>query len=162
MSQKPNVIVFGPCDPHTRANRPICLILLSRRLKHPQSGPSLLFGSAAGRTPCQCQQIDIDRTHTHLLTPSRPPASTNRRQVFHLSSHYVSPTNPTSACACSSSLIWSLPQVTSGPNSKRSLRIRSSSISKRTSPLRVRRLESALCQRKSRFSPTSSHRRFNL
>lgn len=71
MSQKPNVIVFGPCDPHTRANRPICLISLSRRVKHPQSGPSLLFGSAAGRTPCQCQQIDIDRSHTHSLTPSR-------------------------------------------------------------------------------------------
>jgi hypothetical protein len=38
--------------------------------------------------------------HAPTDAVSRSTASTNRRQVFHSSPHYVSPTNPMSVCVC--------------------------------------------------------------
>jgi len=40
-----------------------------RWLKHPQPGPRWLSGSAAGRTPRQCQRIKIHLNRTHMLKP---------------------------------------------------------------------------------------------
>ena len=77
------------------------------------------------------------RAPTDAVSCSTAP--TNRRQVFHSSSHHVSPTYPMCTYACSLSLTRSLPQVISEQSSKRSSKIRSSSINRRTSQLHVRR-----------------------
>ena len=162
MSQKPNVIVFGPSTLRIGANPPHPSHIVPRWPQHTQPGPRRPFGSATGRTTRQCKRIDIDHPHASANAPSRSIAFANRRQVFHPPPHNVSPINSMPVCTYSISLTRSPSQVISEPNLKRSSRTRSSSISRQTSPLHVRRSKPAPCQPNSRFRLIYSHRWVDL